>query len=273
MSLYAIGDVQGCQTIAQTLVETLTRNDPQARFIFVGDLVNRGPQSLHTLRMVKALGEHARVLLGNHDLHLFAVAAGLRAAGKSDTIREILEATDRDDLIDWLRKQPLALRDDTHLFVHAGVLPQWSAQQTLDLAADVEAVLAGPDHAQFLAQMYGNAPARWDDSLRGADRLRCIVNALTRIRYCSADGTMSFDKSGNNREEAGLMPWFDVPGRQTEDVTVVFGHWSQRGLVMRPNLIGLDTGCVWGGKLTAVNLSDRTLTQVPCPQYQMPGGD
>jgi len=159
-----------------------------------------------------------------------------------------------------------------HLVVHAGLLPQWSASDALELAAEVETALRGPHYIDFLRQMYGNGPARWDESLRGPDRLRCIVNALTRVRYCLPDGTMVFDKGENKVSQSpGALPWFDVPGRKTENVTVVFGHWSQMGLVMRPNLIGLDTGCVWGGKLTAVNLQDRSVIQVNCPQYQRPG--
>jgi len=272
MPTYAIGDLQGCRGKLAELLDKIRLSCPEPRLIFVGDLVNRGPQSLETLREVKALGDTTNVVLGNHDLHLLAVAHGIRRAHPSDTINDILDAPDRDELLDWLRHRPLAIFEDNHLLVHAGVLPQWTAQQTMELAAEVEAVLQGPDWVDFLRQMYGNAPARWDDSLRGADRLRCIVNALTRLRFCTEDGTMDLATSkGTEIEVPGYMRWFDVPGRKTEDVTVVFGHWSTLGLTMLPNIISLDTGCLWGGKLSAVCLQDRSILQVQCPQYQKPG--
>ncbi|WP_151635845.1 symmetrical bis(5'-nucleosyl)-tetraphosphatase [Noviherbaspirillum aerium] len=272
MPTYAIGDLQGCRGKLAELLDKIRLSCPDPRLIFVGDLVNRGPQSLETLREVRALGDTTNVVLGNHDLHLLAVAHGIRRAHPSDTLNDILEAPDRDELLDWLRHRPLAIFENNHLLVHAGVLPQWTAQQTMELAAEVETVLRGPGWVDFLRQMYGNAPDRWDDSLRGADRLRCIVNALTRLRFCSADGTMDLATSkGAEIELPGYMRWFDVPGRRTEDVTVVFGHWSTLGLTMLPNIISLDTGCLWGGKLSAVCLEDRRIVQVECPQYQKPG--
>jgi len=272
MTTFAIGDLQGCRPSLTELLERIKTVSPDPHLIFVGDLVNRGPNSLATLREVRDLGDRANVVLGNHDLHLLAVANGIRKQHASDTLDDILAAPDRDELLDWLRHLPLALYEDGHLLVHAGVLPQWTAQKTLALAHEVETVLRGPDWVDFLRQMYGNTPARWGDSLTGADRLRCIVNALTRIRFCTADGTMDLSTSkGVEAELPGHMPWFEVPGRKTEDVTVVFGHWSTLGLTLRPNLISLDTGCLWGGKLTAVGLEDRTVIQVDCPQYQRPG--
>lgn len=272
MTTYAIGDIQGCHQRLLDLLKQAYATSSDSQFIFTGDLVNRGPDSLATLKKVQALGETAQVVLGNHDLHLLAVAHGIRKLHPSDTLSDILDAPDRDALLDWLRSRPLALFEQGHLIVHAGVLPQWTVAQTLELAHEVETVLRGPNWIDFLRDMYGNAPAQWNDALTGNDRLRCIVNALTRIRFCSADGTMEFaTKEGAGAEPAGYMPWFDVPGRKTEDVTVVFGHWSTLGLVMRPNLIGLDTGCVWGGKLTAVRLGDRHLIQVDCPQCLRPG--
>jgi bis(5'-nucleosyl)-tetraphosphatase (symmetrical) len=272
MPTYAIGDLQGCRGKLAELLDKIRLSCPEPRLIFVGDLVNRGPQSLETLREVKALGDTTNVVLGNHDLHLLAVAHGIRRAHPSDTINDILNAPDRDELLDWLRHRPLAIFEDNHLLVHAGVLPQWTARQTMELAAEVEAVLQGPNWVDFLRQMYGNAPARWDDSLQGPDRLRCIVNALTRLRFCTEDGTMDLATSkGTEIEVPGYMRWFDVPGRKTEDVTVVFGHWSTLGLTMLPNIISLDTGCLWGGKLSAVCLQDRSVLQVQCPQYQKPG--
>ena len=272
MTLYAIGDSQGCHSPVVALLDRIRADSNDPRLIFVGDLVNRGPNSLATLRQIRALGDAAQVVLGNHDLHLLAVAHGIRTAHRSDTLDEILNAPDRDELLDWLRRGPLAVYEDGHLMVHGGVLPQWSAQQTLDLAHEVETVLRGPDWVGFLRKMYGNTPAKWDDALKGADRLRCIVNGLTRIRFCTTDGTMEHSSAeGAGGTPAGYLPWFDVPGRKTEDVTVVFGHWSTLGLIMRPNLIGLDTGCVWGGKLTAVRLDNRAVLQVDCPQYRQPG--
>ncbi len=273
MSTYAIGDVQGCQERLHELLAHIHEKAPDAQLIFVGDLVNRGPHSLEALRQIRALGPRARVVLGNHDLHLLAVAQNIRKRHRSDTLDEILSAPDREELIDWVRQQPLAIFDHDHLFVHAGVLPQWTAQQAVELAGEVERVLRGPDWVDFLRQMYGNEPARWDDSLQGVDRLRCIVNALTRMRFCLPDGTMDLISSKGGVESAppGHIPWFDIAGRKTEDVTVVFGHWSALGLTMRPNLIGLDTGCLWGGKLSAVCLEDRSVIQMDCPQYQQPG--
>lgn len=271
MSIYAIGDLQGCvqQTLALTNRIRLDSKNP--RFYFVGDLVNRGPDSLRTLRFVRSLKSGAAVVLGNHDLHLLALAGNVRQVGSHDTLHAILKAPDADDMISWLRHQPLAIFEDNHLFVHAGVLPQWNVEQTIALAHEVEHVLRGPYWIDFLREMYGNTPARWHEDLHGIERLRCIVNALTRVRYCEPDGTMVLNTPENGSEPvSGIMPWFDLPDRKTRNVTVVFGHWSQRGLVLQPDLIGLDTGCVWGGKLTAVRLNDRTLYQVDCPQYQIP---
>lgn len=272
MATYTIGDIQGCDSRLTKLLERIHSVSAHPKFIFVGDLVNRGPQSLGTLRQIRALGETASVVLGNHDLHLLTAAHGIRKPHASDTLDDILDAPDRDELLDWLRRQPLAHFENGHLLVHAGVLPQWTAAQTIALAQEVEAVLRGPDWIDFLHEMYGNTPARWDPALTGADRLRCIVNGLTRIRFCSEDGTMNFSNTDDiAAAKPGYIPWFDVPGRKTEDVTVVFGHWSTLGLIMRPNLIGLDTGCVWGGKLTAVRLEDRALFQVDCSQYRKQG--
>jgi len=281
MKTYVIGDLQGCAHEAGLLLERIAADAhsmEEARVLFVGDLINRGPASLTALRRMKTLSEtsggRVEALLGNHDLHLLAVAAGVQKTSRSDTLDEILAAPDRDELIAWLRRRPLAMFVDAHLLVHAGVPPQWTAEQTLRLAAEVEAVLRGDGWADFLAQMYGNEPDRWDEALTGIDRLRCIVNALTRMRLCWPDGRMDFHhkESDKGPEGSSLLPWFDVPGRRTADVTVVFGHWSALGLVLRPNLVGLDSGCVWGGKLTAVCLDDRTLLQVDCPEYREHSG-
>lgn len=269
---YAIGDLQGCQTELHALMQRIDATDTNADIIFVGDLVNRGPRSLATLRAIRALGPRAKVVLGNHDLHLLAVSQGIRKQHKSDTLTDILAAPDREELLGWLRQQPLALFEQGHLLVHAGVLPQWTAAHTMMLAHEVEVVLRSDGWVDFLRTMYGNEPARWDDHLQGNDRLRCIVNALTRLRFCRADGAMALASAENASDTPeGNLPWYDLPDRKTQDVTVVFGHWSARGLTLRPNLIGLDSGCVWGGELTAVRLADRTLIQVPCTQHQKPG--
>jgi bis(5'-nucleosyl)-tetraphosphatase (symmetrical) len=268
----AIGDLQGCD---HSLRDLLHRADPDARsrLWFAGDLVNRGPQSLAALRRVRGFGDRAVTVLGNHDLHLLATATGVRRAHRSDTLDEILASPERDALIDWVRSRPLAWLEAGHLLVHAGVVPQWSAQQTVELAGEVERVLRGPDWLDFLRVMYGNRPDRWDDALTGDDRLRMIVNVLTRIRFVDADGRMDFEiKEGAASAPPGLMPWFDAPGRRTADVTVVFGHWSTLGLVLRAELLSLDTGCVWGGTLTAVRLEDRSVFQVRCPRARDPAG-
>jgi bis(5'-nucleosyl)-tetraphosphatase (symmetrical) len=279
MKTYVIGDLQGCAHEARLLLDHISQDaQGDARILFVGDLINRGPESLRALRGMKALSESSAgkvdALLGNHDLHLLAVAVGAQSVSRSDTLDEILAAPDRDELIEWLRHRPLAMFVDAHLLVHAGVPPQWSAEKTMTLAHEVEAVLRGEGWADFLGQMYGNEPNRWDEALTGVPRLRCIVNALTRMRLCEPDGTMDFThkESDKGPDGSSLVPWFDAPHRKTSDVTVVFGHWSAMGLVLRPNLVGLDSGCVWGGKLTAVCLDDRALLQVDCPEYREHSG-
>jgi bis(5'-nucleosyl)-tetraphosphatase (symmetrical) len=281
MRTYVIGDLQGCAHEASLLLARIAEDarghGQQARILFVGDLINRGPESLTALRRMKALAEASQgrveALLGNHDLHLMAVAVGAQKASRSDTLDEILAAPDRDELIAWLRQRPLAMFVDAHLLVHAGVPPQWSAEQTMRLAAEVEAVLRGDGWIDFLSNMYGNQPDRWDEALTGIERIRCIVNALTRMRLCWPDGRMDFlhKESDKGPEGSALQPWFELE-RHTADVTVVFGHWSALGLVLRPKLIGLDSGCVWGGKLSAVCLDDRSLLQVDCPEYRAHGG-
>ncbi len=280
MKTYVIGDLQGCHQQARDMVERIYAHagTRAVRILFAGDLINRGPDSLATLRYVRELvhSSAGRIdsVLGNHDLHLLAVAYGIRPAHRSDTLEAILTAPDRDELIAWLRQRPLLIDTDGHLLVHAGLLPQWDGAQARALAAEVEQMLRGADLADFLAQMYGNQPDRWHDGLQGAERLRCIINAMTRLRFCSADGVMDFaiKDSGTAAPESGLMPWFDVPGRRTAGQTVVFGHWSALGLIMRPELIGLDSGCVWGGQLSAVCLQDRSLLQAQCPEFQQHSG-
>lgn len=274
MALYCIGDVQGCDAALERLFDEIGFSPSRDTAFLLGDLVNRGPASLAVLRRLMHLDGAARCLMGNHDLHLLAVAQGVQPLRRGDTVGDILAAPERDALLGWLRAQRLAMFERGVLMVHAGVLPQWTAQTTLALAAEVEAVLQGPELADFLPQMYGNSPARWEEGLRGAARLRVIVNALTRLRFCSAEGEMEFDtKDGADAAPAGFMPWFDVPARRTREVTVAFGHWSTLGWLGRADVLALDSGCVWGGTLTAVRLGAAGLERitVPCPQAQKPG--
>lgn len=270
-SIWMVGDLQGCsQPLRALLAHPDIANSPDPHYWFAGDLINRGPDSLGTLRAVMALGDRAVSVLGNHDLHLLAIAAGVKKCGKSDTVKDILNAPDADELITWLRHRPLAHYDQGHLLVHAGVLPKWDVDKTLALAGEVESALQGPDWKNLLDSMYGNEPARWHDELHGAKRMRVIVNALTRMRMCNRQGHMNFSHKGVPFNNGELMPWFDVPGRAIRNETIVFGHWSTLGLMMRPHVICLDTGCVWGRKLTAVRLSDHKVVQVACAQYLDP---
>lgn len=270
---YFIGDIQGCADQLQILLNKIEQAEPDAQYLFAGDLVNRGPKSLASLRLIRDLqiAGRAESVLGNHDLHLLAVANGIRKASRSDTLDDILQAPDREELLDWLRHRPMAISQHQHLLIHAGIFPQWSAKQTMKLAHEVETQLRGKRWLDLLRNMYGNTPAQWQDDLEGYDRLRCIINALTRMRFCSADGVMDFDsKDGLDSAPQGFAPWFDL-SRASEKTAVVFGHWSTLGLVLRDNLISLDTGCIWGGKLTAVALEDRQVVQIDCPQQQKPG--
>ncbi|OJZ15914.1 MAG: bis(5'-nucleosyl)-tetraphosphatase (symmetrical) [Thiobacillus sp. 63-78] len=272
MSTYAIGDPQGCQTSLLRLLDEVKFDPAADRLWLVGDLVNRGPDSLAVLRFVKNLGSTAISVLGNHDLHLLALAEGYGRAHKGDTLDAVLAAPDRDELLHWLRQRKLAWREGDFLMVHAGVLPGWTLDDTMQRAAEAEAVLHGAHYRDFFAQMYGNAPVAWDGDLQGVERLRVIVNAFTRLRYCTPTGEMEFHHKGApGTQPAGWLPWFEVPGRQSAAATLVFGHWSTLGLVNRPGLIALDTGCLWGGKLSAVRLEDRQAFAVQCPQMQHPG--
>jgi bis(5'-nucleosyl)-tetraphosphatase (symmetrical) len=264
---YLIGDLQGCDDAFARLLAEIGFSPSRDRLTILGDLVNRGPASLAVLERVRGFGDSVDALLGNHDLHLLAVAAGVRPAHASDTLAPILGHPERDALIDWVRRRPLALRVDGWLCVHAGVVPQWDADQTLALAAEVQALLSGPDLRAFLTVMYGNEPRRWHDDLAGADRWRFVINVLTRIRFCAADGTLDFTlKEAASAAPAGLLPWFDVPGRRSAGTPIAFGHWSALGLLQRDDLLALDTGCVWGGRLSAARIDGgrRDVVQVSC---------
>lgn len=272
---YLVGDVQGCCDALQRLLDAVGFSPSRDKVWLLGDLVNRGPQSLATLRFLRGLGDAAICLLGNHDLHLLAVAAGGRTTRTGDTLDEILHAPDRAALIDWLREQRMAATACGWLLVHAGVVPQWDAEQTLALAAEVEAVLARKQEAaEFLQLMYGDEPLRWDPKLKGALRWRFVINVLTRIRFVAADGTLELTmKEGAEAAPRGYYPWFEVPFRRTEGTPIAFGHWSTLGLIDRPNLLALDTGCVWGGALTAMRIDDdgaREVIQVDCEKRRAP---
>ncbi len=275
MAVYCVGDVQGCDAPLGRLLAEIDFSPSRDTLFVLGDLVNRGPASAQVLRRLMALGNAVQCVLGNHDLHLLAVAAGASRTKPLDTLDHLLQAPDRPALLDWLRHQRLAIWQHDVLMVHAGVLPSWNVAQTLALAAEVETVLRGPDLSHFLQQMYGNTPDAWNDALSGADRLRAVVNALTRLRFCTADGVMEFaSKEGAGSAPPGFMPWFDVPGRQTANVTVAFGHWSTLGKLQRQDVWALDTGCVWGGCLSAAKLKAVGLPewiQVKCEQAQRPG--
>jgi len=265
LATYAIGDIQGCFASLEALLDRCGFNPARDRLWLVGDLVNRGPRSLETLRFVRGLGPAATTVLGNHDLHLLMVAEGFGKRGRDDTLDDILKAPDRDELLDWLRQQPLCHVEDGFCLVHAGLLPQWTVAEARALATEVESALNGPDYLALLANMWGSEPAAWRDDLEGWPRLRVIVNAMTRMRFCSAEGVMEFHTKGELSDApSGYLPWFQVPGRRSAHDVLVTGHWSALGLRVEPKLLALDSGCLWGGHLTAVRLEDRAVFQVDC---------
>lgn len=274
MSTYAIGDIQGCYDALRNLLELIRFDPAKDKLWFVGDLVNRGPQSLEVLRFVKSLGERAVTVLGNHDLHLIIVAEGFGTASKEDTFQQVLDAPDCAELIDWLRRQPLLHVEGDYAMVHAGILPKWDIAQAQELAAEAGAMLRGDDYRKFLKKMWGNEPSRWKKSLQGWDRLRIVINAMTRMRFCTEDGALELNakesKGPLETAPAGCVPWFEVVGRKPLSHTVVFGHWSALGLYCGERLYAIDTGCLWGGNLTALRLEDRALIQLPCPRVVQP---
>lgn len=269
MATYAIGDVQGCFDELQHLLKNVgyTKSD---RLWFVGDLVNRGPKSLQVLRFVKELGDKAIAVLGNHDLHLITQHEGIERPRKDDTLKEVLEAQDATELVGWLRTRPMMHVEAGYAMVHAGLLPQWGIDKALKLGKEVESALAAPNYREFLANMYGSQPEQWSDSLTGWDRLRVIVNAMTRMRFCTPEGRMDLRPKGVEASP-GTLAWYETRTRPEE--RIVFGHWSQLGLKVSERFAALDSGCVWGGQLTALRLEDRALHQVPCPGYQSAGGE
>jgi bis(5'-nucleosyl)-tetraphosphatase (symmetrical) len=266
MATYAIGDVQGCADELDALLGRIGFDAARDRLWFVGDLVNRGPKSLEVLRRVRALGDAAVVALGNHDLHLVCHAEGFWRRRADDTLDEVLAAADGAELVAWLRARPLMHLEGRYAMVHAGLLPQWSLGRARELAQEVEAALQGPNYRDFLANMYGSKPDRWDDALAGHDRLRVIVNAMTRLRFCTAEGLMEFREKGRTPPQ-GFSAWFDARAARDEQA-IVCGHWSTLGLKLTERLVALDSGCVWGGSLSALRLEDRALFQVPCRCHQ-----
>jgi bis(5'-nucleosyl)-tetraphosphatase (symmetrical) len=272
MSIYAIGDIQGCFDELLKLLDSLSFNEHTDQLWFAGDLVNRGPKSLETLRFVKSLGDAAITVLGNHDLHLLAASCVPKIAHKKDSLLPVLEAPDSDELIDWLRHRPLFHFNDDFCLVHAGVPPQWDFKKTQKMAILAEQALRGPNYQSFLNQMYGNKPNIWSPNLKGVERLRFIVNCFTRMRYCDADGRLDFIHSGPpGSQPKGLVPWFDAPKRKNADMRIIFGHWSALGYYEGPNCYAIDTGCLWGGQLTALRLDEPVQRfSIDCPEAKKP---
>ncbi|MBM3351075.1 MAG: symmetrical bis(5'-nucleosyl)-tetraphosphatase [Betaproteobacteria bacterium] len=263
MARYAIGDIQGCFHTFQALLDRIGFNAQTDQLWLVGDLINRGSGSLEVLRWCYEHQDSLRVVLGNHDLHALVVMNGIVPPHRNDTLNALLQSKDRDVLFDWLRHQHLAYQCGDYLMVHAGLLPQWTAEQAMRYAGEVEAALQQDDYLHFLKHMYGNLPNHWNASLTGVDRLRVITNAMTRLRVCTLQGEMEFKFKGELPDiPEGYVPWFDVPCRASQDVQLIFGHWSALGLHQRKNLYALDTGCLWGGVLTAMNLETKQIAQV-----------
>jgi bis(5'-nucleosyl)-tetraphosphatase (symmetrical) len=266
MSTYAIGDIQGCFTPLQKLLDKIHFDPAQDKLWLTGDLVNRGPESLQALRFIKNLGKSAQIVLGNHDLHLLAMSYEMHPGWREDTVAEILNAPDRKELMDWLRHQPLLHHDEKLGFtmVHAGLASSWDLQTARELAHEVEKVLQSENAKDFFQHMYGNLPDQWDPQLKSFDRLRCITNFFTRARFCHADGRLELESKGKINS-SDLTPWFNVSPRANENLKIIFGHWAALGGVTNvPNAIALDTGCVWGFCLTAMRLEDGERFSVSC---------
>jgi len=265
VATYAIGDIQGCFAALEKLLGEIGFSRERDRLWLVGDLVNRGPQSLEVLRFVKSLGEAAVTVLGNHDLHLVMLAEGFGRWHEEDTVAQVLEAHDRDELVGWLRGLPLFHHEDEYAMVHAGLLPAWDVERAQDLADELHEALTARDYRELLAHLWGSEPVAWSDRLSGWERARVIVNVMTRMRFCTREGAMEFRSKGPiAAAPPGFMPWFRVPGRRSADHTMICGHWSALGLLLEERLCALDTGCLWGGSLTALRLEDRRVVRVAC---------
>lgn len=274
MSTYAIGDVQGCYSELQNLLNEINFDERRDELWFAGDLVNKGPKSLQTLRFIKALGVNAKITLGNHDLHLLAVAKNIQPLLKKDTIQEILAADDVKELIDWLKSRPLLITDDNLNFtmVHAGLPPQWSLENAKEFAKECELILQSEKINKLLAEMYGDTPNIWVNSLQDYAKQRFIINCFTRIRFCNSDGMLDFDtKVAPGKQNTSLIPWYSLPNRKTKDNKIIFGHWSTVHIgneknFKQYNVYPIDTGCLWGGRLTAMRLEDEKVFSVPSEQ-------
>lgn len=264
MAIYAIGDIQGCLAPFKRLLDQIAFDPRIDQLWLVGDLVNRGPDSLALLRFVRSLGDTVRIVLGNHDLFLLAAAEGIATVRHKDTIHDVLEANDRNELMAWLRRQPLHYREGSFLMIHAGLLPQWTIDESADFAREVEATLAGPDYRAFLHSLFLGPTPQWDSSLTGSERLVSITRVLTKLRTCTLTGEMSGFSGTPEQVPAGYLPWFRIPNRKNVDATVICGHWAALGVCIEPNLLAIDSGCVWGRQLTAIRLEDRTVFQVDC---------
>ena len=265
MATYAIGDVQGCDDALQRLIKQIQFDPVSDRLWFVGDLVNRGPDSLKVLRYIKSLGTAAVVVLGNHDLFLLAVAEGVATSRPEDTLHGILAAPDRDELLGWVRQQRLLYHESPFVLVHAGLLPQWSVREAEDLAREVETGLRSPYYKDVLRALYPSKHLQWSSTLTGPIRLATIIKVLTRLRACSTDGLMESSYTGPpDHIPAGFVPWFRIGNRERRDTTIVCGHWASLGLHCEKNLLAIDSGCVWGRQLTAMRLEDRKVFQVAC---------
>ncbi|MDF0605896.1 symmetrical bis(5'-nucleosyl)-tetraphosphatase [Neisseriaceae bacterium TC5R-5] len=272
MAIYAIGDIQGCFAAFQQLLRVIEFNPGKDSLWLTGDLVNRGPQSLEVLRWVFQHQDQVTMVLGNHDLHLLALAEGFGRSHRSDTLDQVLNAADGKVLLDWLRCQPLMLTGQGYAMVHAGLLPEWTIDKALDLAEEVEDGLSGPHYRQLLSSLYGNRPVRWGEELKGSDRIRVIVNAMTRMRLVNQQGEMDLSyKGGLADAPAGLLPWFEVENRRHAEIPVICGHWSALGCHITEEVVAIDSGCLWGGSLTAFRLDDRAVFTLPCPVYCEPG--
>lgn len=271
MAVYALGDLQGCYDELRRLLDTIAFDPGSDRLWLVGDLVNRGPRSLEVLRLVKQLGDSAVAVLGNHDLHLLAVAASEEHMKRRDTFQSVLSAPDRDELLEWLRHRPLLHHDPElgYTLLHAGLPPQWDLATAGACAAEVERALRGSGYRKLFAHMYGDRPQRWSEELQGWDRLRFTINCLTRLRYCDPEGRLALGHNGPpGSQPPPYLPWFQVPGRRSAGLNLVFGHWATLGLHLAPGIHALDSGCVWGGSLTALRLDGSLAhTQVRCRGY------
>ena len=277
MSTYAIGDIQGCYSELQNLLNEINFDERRDELWFAGDLVNKGPKSLQTLRFIKTLGVNAKITLGNHDLHLLAVAKNIRPLSKKDSIQEILAADDVKELIDWLKSRPLLITDDNLNFtmVHAGLPPQWSLENAKEFAKECELILQGEKINNLLAEMYGDTPNIWVNSLQDYAKQRLIINCFTRIRFCNSDGMLDFDaKVAPGKQNTSLIPWYSLPNRKTKDNKIIFGHWSTVHIgneknFKQYNVYPIDTGCLWGGRLTAMRLEDEKVFSVPSEQPKL----